>query len=180
MSLLTSTLADAGLALGLPSRYEPWEAYGGSLPSWGTANLALFLPVGPFPAPFRATGVRLLIDETGSGNVDVAIVTVSGTTATRIGSSGSTVITGGYLPETVSLTSAVVIPPGRSDYYLGIAMSSDSTAVVANAATEIDLPEFMVAHGQLQKASSFPIAASTTSLVATTATFFPWFQLIRG
>jgi hypothetical protein len=176
MSLLTSTLNQASLALGHPLALEPMgEVYGPR--AWPTVDKAFFFPIAPQIAPFTIGSVNILVS-VQAGNIDIAIVSVSGTTATRLASTGSTAV-GAAGSQTIALTSAVTLAPGRSDYYVGVAASNATFQPVCVAAIDQHL-SLSVLRGGLAKTSSMPIAASTTTLIATDNTQTPWVRLVRS
>jgi hypothetical protein len=177
MGLLTSTLHESSLALGVPAILQPTELTSNAI--WPTANKAIFSPLAPLSIAVNITAIEVLVFA-AAGNLDVGLVTVSGTTATRLGSSGSTAAAGVVAIQRLALTSTVTLAPGRSDYYVVVA-ASDATTLSVGMTADYDWGSlFLASMGYLMKTASLPIAASTTTLVALTDAMTPWVRLVRG
>lgn len=85
------------------------------------ANELYTYQVDPLTGPITVTKVCVAIG-TSTGNIDVAVFSLSGTTLTRLASSGVIACPAGGFAE-VTLTAGVLLTPGTV-YYLGLAASA--------------------------------------------------------
>jgi hypothetical protein len=119
--------------------------------AWGTANLALFVPV-PCNGPFKIKRVAWENGSTASGNVDMGVYTAEGK---LVVSSGSTAQGTVNVQQVVDVTDTD-IPPGL--YYLALALSS-ATGTISGPAWTANVHRAL---GCYQMASAFPLPASAT------------------
>lgn len=128
------------------------------------ANLALVRVA----KPKSVTALTVLIG-TSSGNLDVGIYSWDGTTATRLGSSGSTAVGTASTTQTVALTATVVLSPG-TNYFFALACDNATATFGRLGSGDGDLGAY--GSRSLLKTSSFPLPATITT---PSGNFFtPW------
>lgn len=104
--------------------------------TWPTANQAYFFPV-VLDRPALYVRAWWLNGVTLGANVDVAIYTISGTTATRVGGTGATAMAGASSMQTVTVS----IAAGPGLYYLAMGCSlATATPWRTSSATNILRP----------------------------------------
>lgn len=124
--------------------------------SWGVANTAAFYPL-VVPCPYLVRRVFWANGSSVAGNVDAGIYTQGGS---LLGSAGSTAQSGASVLQYDTLTTPVLLLPGRL-YYLAYANSNSSTANRAWASTTIGAGKGRVA-GFAQMAAALPLPQTAT------------------
>ena len=99
---------------------------------------------------------------TASGNVDLGIYDSAdgGTTLTRLGSTGSTAATGTNTTQTIALTAAVTLVPGK-DYWLAFAVDN-ATLTPYRGANQTAPSIGGIGVRSVAKATAFPLPTSIT------------------
>ena len=147
--------------------------------TWGTANLSGIYPM-VVKAPFISTKVGWVNGAVVAGNIDIAVCSISGTTATRLQSLGATATTGTDVPQLA--TFAYTFTPGL--YYVVVACSDALNTLDYTTPGAADQGGVMTLGSGLT-AANMPIAASFT--VATTigtttnpARYLPAIWFVKG
>ena len=126
---------------------------------WPQSNRAIFVPF-RLTSPFSVSTMWWENGATATGNVDIGIYTEDGT---RLVSSGSTAQTGTNTTQSVTVTTTQL---GPGLFYLALALSSSSGTIFRNTGGGIQNQRVM---GLAQQASAFPLPATATLAVMTTA-----------
>ena len=131
----------------------------GSSFAWPSANRALFVPIW-LPAPFLLKSMFAVNGTTATGNIDLGVYGVDGS---LIASKGSTAQSGTSTLQILSLTTPIILSPGR--YFMAISASSTSATFIGRTPTTQILRRF----GLLQAASQVPLATGPTFATAASA-----------
>lgn len=99
--------------------------------TWPSANRAIYVP---FQIPETATFQRAYSynGATANGNIDIGIYDLSGT---RLASTGATAQSGTNAVQSIALTAAVTLTPGR--YYMAMLGTSATGTVMSHAASVV-------------------------------------------
>jgi hypothetical protein len=136
--------------------------------AWGTNNKAVLVPV-TIASTHTYVKAAWLNGATATGNVDVGIYTISGTTATRIVASTAEAQTGTSVCQVAAAFTTTTLEPGL--YYL--AMSCSSTSATCWRLSGVAAGAWRPG-GVYQMTTAHPLPSSGT--VATyTNTFLPIF-----
>lgn len=159
---VTSCSHEAGIQTRLFSASAPAST------AWGTANLAIHVPVN-IPVATTFTHAFLCNGATASGNIDIGVYDEAWN---RVMSTGSVAQSGTSTLQIVDITD-ILLGPGR--YYLALALSSGTGTTIAFASGT-------AAHGAglgyAQQASALPLPATATP-ARFAQTFLPIFGLSR-
>lgn len=132
--------------------------------AWGTANLALYIPI-HLPFPYELRRMFWVNGSAAGGNWDIGIYNSDGK---RLYSAGSTAGSGNSIPQYVTLGTPIILKP--DNYYLGINHSAVTANQIITSTTTA--PTARLA-GLLQEAlGSVALPASMTG-VAVTTTIYP-------
>lgn len=131
---------------------------GSSAPAANTAYLSLFRLV-----EGRTITTVAIQHASPSGNGDVGVYRFDGTNYVRIGSSGSTALTGSNALQVLTLTAAVDLEPD-TDYWLAFAADNGVTTLYRTLGLT---GSFGRGNKALSKGTSFPLPATISSPSAT-------------
>lgn len=122
-----------------------------------TANSGVGLLIPRRATPLTIAVIRFM-NSTPSGNVDVGVMRLTGTTYTLVASSGSTAIdAGGNAVNAVTLTTAYVQQPGEQ---LALWLACDNNTATFGKFTNLT-PVSATGMRSMKKSSVFPLASAT-------------------
>lgn len=120
------------------------------------ANIAVLILV-RVDRPITVAKLRVRV-QTQSGNLDLGIYSSDGTTATRLGSMGSTAVAAAGV-QTCTLATPIVLSPG-TDYYIALAVDNGTVTFYGGAAGASDIG--IIGNRLIHFTASFPLPATLT------------------
>jgi hypothetical protein len=138
----------------------------GSSGTWPSANRGLFIPIW-LPAPFQLASFFCVNGSAVAGNIDMGVY---GTDGSLISSKGSTAQSGTSTLQILTLTTPIVLNPGR--YFMAISASSASATFISRTPSVIIEQRL----GMLQAATQVPLANLPT-LATCASAYLPHFGI---